>query len=122
MLFIQYTATSYFLTLRRIQSVSEMTIVHQLQLDENVEELVNLYMDDVYTILFISTITGRGQCEEVFEIRSTESFLPLHCLEIQNAVCAYHYLNGRLVVGSRQGNSQILRRVFLSKIYLTISN
>ncbi len=86
-----------------------MTIVHQLQLDENVEELVNLYMDDAYTILFICAITGRGQCEEVFEIRSTETFTPLHSIEVQDVVSAYHYLNGTLVIGSRQGHNQILR-------------
>lgn len=86
-----------------------MTIVHQLQLDENVEELVNLYMDDNFTVLFIRARTGRDHCEEIFEIRSTETFTPLHSIEIHDVVSAYHYLNGLLLIGSRHGNSQSLR-------------
>lgn len=91
-----------------------MTIVHQLQLGENVEELVNLYMDDVYTILFMHAQTGHnenglGRYEEIFEIRSTETFTPLHSIEVHDIVSAYHYLNGLLVIGSRHGNTQILR-------------
>lgn len=90
-------------------SVNEMTIVQQLQLDENVEELINLYMDDSFTVLCMRARTGRGQSNEMFEIRSTESFAPLHTIRIEHVVSAYHYLNGLLVVGSRPGNSQVLR-------------
>lgn len=89
-------------------------IVHQLQLDDNVEELVNLYMDDLYTILFIRAQSGHhdnrlDHYEEIFEIRSTETFTPLHSIEVHDIVSAYHYLNGLLVIGSRLGNTQTLR-------------
>lgn len=86
-----------------------MTIAHQLQLDENVEELVNLYMDDFYTVLFIRSRCGRGPSEEIFEIRSTDSFTPLHSFSVQGVVSAYHYLNGLLVIGSRVANCQFLK-------------
>jgi hypothetical protein len=105
----QYTATSYFLTLRKIKNSKEMTIAHQLQLDENVEELVNLYMDDFYTVLFIRSRTNRGPSEEMFEIRSTETFTPLHSFQVQGVVSAYHYLNGLLVIAKRIENHQFLR-------------
>ncbi|EFX60617.1 hypothetical protein DAPPUDRAFT_307989 [Daphnia pulex] len=45
----------------------------------------------------------------MFEIRSTESFTPLHSFPVQGIVSAYHYLNGLLVIGKRIGNSQFLR-------------
>lgn len=90
-----------------------MTVTQQIQLDESVEELVNLYMDDSFTVLFMRARSGRGQSTELFEIRSTESFIPLHSIEIEHVVSAYHYLNGLLVVGSRPGNSQVLRYIVL---------
>ncbi|KAI9563474.1 hypothetical protein GHT06_010937 [Daphnia sinensis] len=104
-----YTTTSYFLTLRKISDVKDMKIAHQLQLDENVEELVNLYMDDLYTVLFIRSRTGRGPSEEIFEVRSTDSFTPLHSFSVQGVVSAYHYLDGLLVIGTQVSNSQFLR-------------
>ena len=97
-----------------------MTIAHQFQLDENIEELVNLFMDDSYTVLYIRASTGRGNSEDVFEIRSTDSFNILHSFEIKDVVSAYHYSNGLLVIGSQFGNNQFLRFALNKPIFKSI--
>lgn len=83
----------FLLTLREFTAgVKQVTIRHQVLLDDNVERVRNLYVDDLYVLyrFRIKQVTG-----SVVQVRSTETFLLLHTIPIGGRVKDdFHYLDG----------------------------
>lgn len=106
------TGWRYLLTVRRFlgdNKPKEVSIVHQLILEENVRYVYNVFLDDDYIVLHTRLTRVPGQNnrpEQKVEIRSTQTFQLLHSIPLSRGTLGFDYSNGLLIGGFEDANTQ----------------
>ena len=115
----------FLLTLRRFVTAQEVSVTHQLLMEENVDYLDHLYVDDRYVVLETGFKPGTTEyADGLIEIRSTDTFLTVDSIPRPEGSFGLHYSDGLLILGTTNYDSQTrdIKSVLsfnLSLIYVT---
>ena len=97
----------FLVTLRRFTSVREVSIAHQLLMDENVDYLDHLFADDRYVVLETHFKPGTTEyADGLIEIRSADTFLSVYSIPKPEGSYGLDYSNGLLILGATNYDSQ----------------
>ena len=107
-------------------SLKESTIVHQLNMDEEMEKFVDIYVDEKFIVIIYEKFES-PDFYKVIQVRSTETLKILQTIRVKDETSMFvigyiHYSNGILIFGSNQFSSSSEKPQFLKYFITKVSH
>ena len=99
------TPLSFMLTMRKFgSSLKEISICHQLTIEEEMETFVSIYMDEQYIVIIYEKYDP-PDFYKIVQVRCTETLQLLQTIRVKDQTSMFvigyiHYSNGLLIFGS----------------------